>query len=329
VSLDLRRAVESLRGERTAVDHRTANGSWVEVEPDGLGGRVQVATLLLTAAECPWRCSMCDLWKHTLTHPTPQGSIPHQIEAALDGMDSSVRWIKLYNSGSFFDRHSIPPADYRAIARLCEPFERVVVENHPRLSTPKVRMFSQLLTARLEIAMGVETLQTGMLRRLNKGMGRDDIDRAIALHRQSGIDSRAFVLIRPPWTHDDEAARWTTLTLKHVFRLGVRHASLIPVRAGNGWLDRLWTIGEFQPPSVAAVEASMERAFQIPGRGVVTVDLWDWPAAMKRGNSGSSLPAGMDASMCESCVERRGQRLSEMNVTQVRQPTVSCDACGF
>src|SRR5260370_26132042 len=41
--------------------------------------------------------------------------------------------IKLYNSGSFFDRRAIPPADYPAIAQRVRRFERLIVECHPAL----------------------------------------------------------------------------------------------------------------------------------------------------------------------------------------------------
>ena len=76
---------------------------------------VDVATLFLTNRECPYRCLMCDLWKNTLTETVPIGAIPAQIDYAL-GQLPPARQIKLYNSGSFFDPHAIPPQDHPAIA---------------------------------------------------------------------------------------------------------------------------------------------------------------------------------------------------------------------
>lgn len=272
---------------------------------------MRVATLLLAASECPWRCAMCDLWKHTLPHATPRGSVPRQIERFLADVPNDVQWIKLYNSGNFFDVKSIPRADYAAIARLCQPFSRVIVENHPRLCDDRPRRFADRLSGRLEVALGVESVQPGMLRRLNKGMTRDDVDRAIRRLRNDAIDVRAFLLLRPPWTGDDEAVRWALLSLRHVFAAGVRHASLIPVRGGNGWLDRLGEAGEFAPPSIAAVEAALEQAFALAQRGVVTADLWDWPPS----------PA------CSACQTARRDRLADMNLTQRWLPRVNCEIC--
>src|SRR5690606_33819590 len=104
----------------------------VETERSAEGELVPVATLFLTNRECPWRCVMCDLWKNTLTETVPPGAIPSQVDYALSRMPAA-RQIKLYNSGSFFDRRAIPPQDYPEIARRVRHFDRVIVECHPTL----------------------------------------------------------------------------------------------------------------------------------------------------------------------------------------------------
>ena len=57
--------------------------------------------------------------------------IPAQIRHALERLPSAQH-LKLYNAGNFFDPQAIPPEDYAEIARLAAPFERVIVECHPR-----------------------------------------------------------------------------------------------------------------------------------------------------------------------------------------------------
>jgi radical SAM enzyme (TIGR01210 family) len=309
--MGLRREIEMLRGPRNPVDPERAGGAWIESEPDGCGGTVSVATILLTVSECPWRCAMCDLWKNTLQQPTPRGAVVRQIERALQQLGGSPRWIKIYNSGSFFDRHSIPPADHAAIASICCSFDRVVIENHPRLSTPSIRTFRDQIGGQLEIAIGVETLQPGMLRRLNKGMNRDDIDRAIALHASLGIDTRAFVVVRPPWTDEAEAVAWTELTVRHLARHGVRHTSLIPMRFGSGWLEQKARENQFAPPSIRCLETAMNRVFAIRNRGVVTADLWEGPPPKA----------------CPHCRQSRWDRLLRMNLTQQSPDPVLCEHC--
>ncbi len=232
--------------------------------------------------------------------------------------DSSHRndWIKLYNSGSFFDRKSIPPQNYNSIANLVSAYSRVIVENHPRLCSSAVGDFQQLLGTQLEVALGVESVQPGLLRRLNKGMDRTDVDRAIGLLHSHQVTTRAFVLIRPPWNLESEAIRWTQLSIKHLCRLGVRHISLIPVRTGNGWMETLEHRGEFAPPSIPTVESLLEWGITEKerlghGETVITVDLWDW------------APLGR----CTACFERRRERMHAMNLTQQISPSVACTTC--
>lgn len=323
MNLPLRHQIETLRPKRERVDPFRPVAAWSELEPDGCGGTVKVAAIILAAAECPWRCGMCDLWKHTLTEPTPKGAIPEQIEFALSELPQDVRWIKLYNSGSFFDRRSIPVEDYPHIATLCRTFDRVIVENHPKLSCERIESFTKVLDPKLEIALGVETLQPGILRRLNKGMNRDDIDTAIQVHRKFGVDTRAFVLVRPPFTKDSEAPSWTKLTVKHLARLSVRHASLIPVRAGNGWLDQLAVQGHFSPPSIESLESAFEMCLQLESRPVVTVDLWDWPN--RAVNPESSDEANRNG--CDYCLADRRKRLETMNLEQTLLPPIECTRC--
>src|SRR5271168_265470 len=127
---------------------------FAEEERSSEGEIVPVNTLFLTNRECPWRCVMCDLWKNTLTDTVPLGAIPEQIEFALLQLPPA-RHIKLYNSGSFFDVQAVPPEDYSVIAAQMKPYERVIVESHPALIGDRCVDFRDLLSAQLEVAMGL------------------------------------------------------------------------------------------------------------------------------------------------------------------------------
>jgi radical SAM enzyme (TIGR01210 family) len=170
----------------------------LEQEPDGSGAVVPVATVFLTNRECPWRCVMCDLWRNTLEQKTPPGAILAQIEFALSQM-GPARHIKLYNSGSFFDPHAIPPEDYPAIAGRVGCFERVIVENHPALVNESCLRFRDLLGMELEIAMGLETAHPTVLEKLNKRVTLDRFAAAAGFLRSHGIALRVFILVQPPF----------------------------------------------------------------------------------------------------------------------------------
>ncbi len=245
----------------------------VEPEPAADGRPVDVATLFLTNRECPFRCLMCDLWKNTLEDTVAPGAIPEQIRWALAQLPHAQH-LKLYNAGSFFDPRAVLAEDYAEIARLAAPFERVIVECHPKLVGRRCYTFRAMLTGDLEVAMGLETVHPEVLARLNKQMTLDDYTHAAAALRTEGIALRAFIMVRPPFLSDDEGVDWARRSLDFAFEHGAGCCSLIPTRAGNGAMEELARQGHFAPPSLDALEAAMEYGLSLRA-GRVFLDLWD------------------------------------------------------
>ena len=298
------------RPPRNAVDPLRPYLFLAEQERSRGGAIVPVNTIFLTNRECPRRCLMCDLWKNTLTETLPTGAIPTQIEYALARLPVA-RHIKLYNSGSFFDPRAIPLADYSAIAALMAPFEHVIVESHPALIGENCRRFGDLLGGRLEVAMGLETVHPSVLPRLNKGMTLDQFGHAAHVLTSRSIDLRAFILVKPPFLREDEALTWVARSLEFAFRCEASVASLIPTRAGNGAMEALALDGDFAPPSIATLEASLEYGLSLR-KGRVFADLWD----LRR------------FSRCGICHDSRAARLHRMNLDQTIPEPVDCQECG-
>jgi radical SAM enzyme (TIGR01210 family) len=261
------------RGPRHALMPDRPHAHLVEQEPDADGRLVDVATLFLTNRECPFRCLMCDLWKYTLEAPVAAGMIPEQIRWGLAQLPPASH-LKLYNAGSFFDPLAIPPGDYAEIARLAAPFERVIVECHPRLIGRRCRDFRRLLAGELEVALGLETVHPEVLARLNKQMTLDDFARATAALQADATHVRAFILVRPPFLTDAEGLEWARRSLDYAFSLGVECCSLIATRAGNGAMDELARQGLFSPPSLETLEQALEYGLALRA-GRVFLDLWD------------------------------------------------------
>lgn len=234
-------------------------------------GVAEVATLFLTASRCPIGCAMCDLHHNTLPETTPQGAIERQIHAALDQMPPA-NWIKLYNSGNFFDAGSIPPQDYQSIADCCQPFDRVIIENHPRFGASKHERFRDLIDARLEIAVGLETVQPRWLSRMRKQMTRDEFDQYANGLRHLGIDLRVFLIVGVPGITAHEAARWARLSVRHAAAAGARHISLIPARFGHGWNGQGDTLPDIGLARLSDLFADARSDVAAPA--CVSVDLW-------------------------------------------------------
>ena len=284
-----------------------------ETGPAGLS--VAVATVFLTNRECPYRCLMCDLWRDTLEETVPPGAIAAQVRYALERL-SPARWLKLYNAGSFFDPRAIPEVEYEAVAELAAPFERVIVECHPALVGPRALRFRDLLAqasggrARLEVAMGLETIHPEVLPRLNKRMTLEQFRTAAALLAREGIALRVFLLLRPPWLTEAEGVEWACRSLEFAGECGAEVCTVIPTRAGNGALEELTRTGEFSPPGLPSLETALEYGLQMGGPRVFA-DLWD----------------AERFATCPECSATRLSRLAVMNETQCVPPPVTCTAC--
>jgi radical SAM enzyme (TIGR01210 family) len=281
---------------------------FVEEECTAEGAVEPVATIFLTNRECPFRCLMCDLWRNTLTETVPLGAIPAQIDHALLELPPA-RQLKLYNSGSFFDPHAIPPQDYGAIAQRANRFDRLIVENHPALTGEGCLRFREMLEGRLEVAMGLETAHPEILARLNKHMTLDQFSSAATFLRRNEIDLRVFILVQPPYMPATEALHWAEQSLDFAMEHGATAAVLIPTRAGNGVMDELMANSQFAPPALHTLESAMEYGLGLKA-GRVFADLW-----------------GLRAS-CGGCQAVRADRLRRMNLEQAVLDRIACDQCG-
>jgi len=276
-----------------------------EVQADGVLKKVN--TIFLTNRECPFKCVMCDLWRHTLDEPTPKGAIPAQIEFAFERLPKADV-VKLYNSGNFFDGKAIPREDYKAIANLLSEYGHVIVENHPKLIGDFISEFRDMLSGTFEIAMGLESIHPVVMPKLNKQITRKNYRKASEFLVSKGIDVRAFILLNPPFLTDErENIEWCLKTVEFAFDCGASACSIIPTRDGNGIMEKLAEDGEFVPPTLEAFEEVFNRAMALK-KGRVFADLWD-------------LEKFSD---CETCFEDRKDRMHQMNIEQVVLPGVEC-----
>jgi hypothetical protein len=316
-----RRWITKQRGPRNRVDPRRPYALLVEPECGVAGAVEEVATVFLSNRECPFQCLMCDLWKNTTEKSAAPGWLAEQVEWALHELEQpngsrghrgeSAPTIKLYNSGNFFDPKAIPPRDLPRIAELLDARERLIVECHPKLVDQRCLTFQKQLLPRLEVALGLETVDPEVLPRLNKGMTLDDFAHASSFLREHDVDVRAFVLLRTPWQSAARGIEWALRSLQWAFDHGVQCCAVVPTRGGNGAMERLEEAGVFAPPDLGALELVLREGLAL-GQGRVFVDLWDL----------SQLTP------CQGCQSTRGQRLQQMNLQQRILPGVSCNDCG-
>ncbi len=277
------------------------------------GGVERALTVFLAGAECPYTCSFCDLWRWTLDGPTPPGALPAQLSRALESLAPPLpHRLKLYNASNFFDRRAVPAEDLPRIAELAAPFAAVTVESHANTIGPSTLEFAALLSGKLEVAVGLETVHPVAAAHLNKKLELDRFDRAAGFLAEHDIDLRVFVLLGAPYVPVEESIEWTLRTVEYAAGLGAGRIAVIPVRGGNGELERLQHLGAFVPPTLAQLEYAVEQCRGIRS-AVVTADLWDF----------ERLPG------CESCRPQRVARIQSMNLSPSPEAPapIPCSAC--
>lgn len=305
------RQIRSLRPPKPYVDPQRAHGSLIEEErrPDGTIERA--LTVFLAGAECPFTCSFCDLWQWTIDGPTPDGALPAQLEKVLETLEAPLPdRIKLYNASNFFDRRAVPPGDLPGIASLTAPFAAVTVESHASTVGPATLDFARQITGRLEVAVGLETIHPYAATRLNKRLELRRFDEAARCLADNGIDLRVFVLLGAPYVPPEENITWTIRTVEYAVEHGAAVVSIIPVRGGNGELERLHSLGAFTPPTLSQLEYALDGCLQF-GDCVITADLWD----IER------LPA------CPRCRDRRVERMRRINTSGGAAASILCEQC--
>lgn len=306
------RRIRSLRPPKGPVDPYRAHGSLIEEErrPDAQIERA--LTVFLTGAECPFTCSFCDLWRWTIDGPTPPGALTRQLESVLQALDDPVPdRLKLYNASNFFDQRAVPSEDLLGIATLATSFAAVTVESHANTIGSQTLAFARQIPGRLEVAAGLETIHPVAVARLNKRLDLARFNKAGRFLSENGVDLRVFVLLGAPYVRAEESVAWTVRTVEYAVERGASVVSIIPVRGGNGEMERLQALGHFAPPTLSQLEAALDRCLQFTGT-VVTADLWD----VER------LPA------CEHCRSARIERLRRLNVTGRAEQGIACTMCG-
>jgi hypothetical protein len=164
-----------------------------------------------------------------------------------------------------------------------------------------------MLKPDLEVALGLETVNTEVLRKLNKQMTLEDFRNAVSYLAQHDILTRAFILLRPPFLSESEGIFWAERSIDFAFSAGVECCTVIPVRAGNGAMDLLMEKNYFVQPDIRSLETVLEYGIRLKS-GRVFADVWD---------------LGM-FSNCKKCIDKRTNRLITMNLNQEITSPVRC-----
>jgi hypothetical protein len=177
--------------------------------------------------------------------------------------------------------------------------------------------------ARLEVAMGLETVHPEALAMLNKQMTVELFLQAAQILAREKVALRVFLLVRPPSLTEMEGVEWAKRSLDVALcQARAEVVCVIPTRAGNGAMEALQATGQWQPPTLASLEEATDygvalcqhRQHHQHHRGEnqrVFADLWD-------------VEKFYD---CPHCGPLRKARLERINETGQTVPPVLCPWC--
>jgi hypothetical protein len=242
-------------------------------EKDFLDRAVNAGVVILPTLGCRWGlnsgCTMCgyvyDSWNNS------QEEILRQFKAAVKNLEG-IKYLKIFNSGSFFDSSEISQDTakkiFSEINRRSEIIQ-VQVESRPEFITEDALAVKEKLNAEFEIGIGLETTSDYIRENcINKNFTLEDFKKALKICRNSGVKVKAYLLVKPPFLSEREAIEDAIASAVDACKLGADRISFNPVNIQRATLvEYLWRKGEYSPPwlwSIAEILKSVKKKMKIP-----------------------------------------------------------------
>ena len=200
-----------------------------------------MAVLILNSGRCGHgRCFFCGYGRLRGGEPTA-GNVRECFRRFFTSLGDCE--VKVYGSGSFLDERQVPAEARRYFIGECKGrgVGKVTVESRPEYVKPDV--LEEFKGLDLTVAMGLETADEELLRRLNKGYGRGEYEEAVRVIREAGFKVRTYLLVNPPFAADvkgnlDDSVRYALKHSDSVVLINTLPHSGAP-------LMRMWVDGEW------------------------------------------------------------------------------------
>lgn len=232
-------------------DNKSPVAVWSE--KDVVDGQVvDVLAVVLRTRGCFWSsksgCLMCG-YSNDCSSSVTGNDLVAQFELAMT-RHSSQPFLKIYNSGSFFNEDEIEfEAQVKILALATQKAGRVLVETRPEFVTKEKLENAAKLVKKLEVAIGLETASDDIRRKcVNKGFQFSDYEKACELLKKHDASIRTYLLLKPPYLTEKEALDDAISSVKKASE----HSQVIsvnPVNVQNRTVvEALWKSGSYRPP---------------------------------------------------------------------------------
>ncbi|MFH0860987.1 MAG: DUF5591 domain-containing protein [Candidatus Altiarchaeota archaeon] len=156
--------------------------------------------LILNSGVCEWKgCFFCGYGK-IACDVKPADSLKGIFDNFFRELDAKA--VKVFCSGSFFDDRQFSRDARLYVASNCRrsKLDDVIVESRPEYLTKE--NLSNFKGVNLTVAIGLETSDDTLLKKINKGFTREDYERAAEKVHKHGFKLRTYLLVNLPFQKD-------------------------------------------------------------------------------------------------------------------------------
>ncbi|MFH0861555.1 MAG: DUF5591 domain-containing protein [Candidatus Altiarchaeota archaeon] len=200
-----------------------------------------MATLIINSGRCSHgRCFFCGYGRIRGFEPTGRN-----VDECLDRFFAGLKGdeVKVFGSGSFLDDRQIPKASRQRFIEECRKrgVKRITLESRPEfVHADALKEFKGL---DVTIAMGLESADEKVLKRLNKGYGRREYEEAAGKIHDSGFKVRTYLLVNPPFV--DELKKSLDASVEYALNHSDSVVLINMLPHANAPLTRMWLSGEW------------------------------------------------------------------------------------
>lgn len=227
-----------------------------------LAAKTRRCILPLRSKGCSWAferkgpCNICgirgdNLWNRRIADK----AILEQFNKDSKEIDFKTHSIlAVYCNGSFLDEEELSSRAKSEILKIISKekgVKRVDFETRPEfVKDSKIKKMKKLLGRKiLEISMGFDEVDEDIRNLIvNKGMKREDIEKAIKILIKNHVNTLVYVGVKPPFLTEKEAIQEAIDTIEYLFRIGVEQISLEPITVQDYTLTKyLYDNGLYRP----------------------------------------------------------------------------------